>query len=214
MEAWKFMNRLIRYLEFFIITFVVSMYLTACYETFTASNVLLPMYLLTTSFYYYLSCLKKPPGRLLDFNNTSIKGICKRCNRIVGAKTVHCEVCNKCYHGRDHHCPIIGKCVASNNFRDLYFALLFMMLYSFVAMFRETRFYRVLFVYKYIFFLLSLFVCWMTLLIVTDRTTKELVKNKEPIKGNIKISRLGKLFDKGLVRIIAPYIRWKASIVH
>lgn len=214
MEVWRLMNKLVKYLEFFIVTLVISLYLLACYEAVKGSNITLSLYLLSTSFYYYLRCLAKSPGQLLDFNNAEIKGICKRCSRIVGTRTVHCDICNKCYHKRDHHCPIIGKCVASDNFRDLYLSVLFLSLYSLTAVLRDTGFHPLLFMYKYILVLSAAFVCWLTVLVLTDKTTKELLKSREEIATDIKMSRLGMLFGGGLLDVFLPYIQWRTHVIH
>lgn len=211
MEIWRLLNRGIRYLEFLVVAFVLLLYVLECYETARLPGRAAPLFFLLTSLCHYISCLAKSPGQLLDFDDASIKGMCKKCNRIVGSRTVHCEICNKCYHKRDHHCPIIGKCVASDNFRNLYFATLFMVLYVLLAAFRVSQAHHVL-LHKYLFVLLSAVVCWMTLLLVADKTTAELVASRQ-VRQSIRLSRLGKLLDKGLLGILAPYAAWKTSVV-
>jgi hypothetical protein len=212
MELWTLTNKLTRHLEFFLITFVVFFYLMSLYDTVTSSSVFLPAYLLLTSFYYYTNCLSKPPGHLLDFNNANIKGICKKCNRIVGSRTVHCETCNKCYFKRDHHCPVIGKCIASDNFNDLYYTALFMMLYCILAVARTARTQPLVFVYKYLIGLLSAFLLWLTLLVVVDKTSKEILKEESRMsRCDFKVGRLRHLLDDGVLFILLPFLRWKTS---
>lgn len=214
MEAWKMMNKLVAYTEILIVAFVIILYLLGFYEAAIVSGVSIRLYLLITSFYYYVGCLAKSPGQLLDFGNANVKGICKKCNRIVGTKTVHCEICNKCYHKRDHHCPIIGRCVASSNIRDLYLAVSFMGFHSLAAILRgSTRFAYMMSIHRYLFIMSSAFACWLTFLILTGKTTKELMRFQGRITDEIRMFRLKKVFRDGLVGTLAPYLRWKTSIV-
>ncbi|ADM12079.1 DHHC-type zinc finger domain-containing protein [Encephalitozoon intestinalis ATCC 50506] len=214
MEAWKMINKLVAYIELLIVTFVILLYLLGLYEAAIVSGVSFRIYLLLTSFYYYVGCLAKSPGQLLDFGNANVKGICNRCNRIVGTKTVHCEICNKCYHKRDHHCPIIGRCVASNNLKDLYLAVFFMSLHSLAAVLRgSTKFAYMMSIHKYLLAMSSAFTCWLTLLILTGKTTKELTRAKGNITSEMKISRLKDMFRNGLMDTLVPYLKWKTHIV-
>jgi hypothetical protein len=212
MELWMLTNRVTRHLEFFLITFVVFFYFASMYDTLTSSSIILPAYFLLASFYYYATCLSKSPGHLLDFNNANIKGICKRCNRIVGSRTVHCETCNKCYFKRDHHCPIIGKCVASDNFNDLYYCALFMVLYCVSAIGRSTRAQPLLFIYKYLIGLLTAFLLWLTFLLLTDRTSREVLKERD-LMGTVRIGRLKALVNDGILFILLPFLRYKTAVV-
>ncbi|CAD26454.1 hypothetical protein [Encephalitozoon cuniculi GB-M1] len=214
MEVWRLVNRLVVYTELLIVTFVVLLYLLGLYEAAIVSGISVRLYLLMTSFYYYAGCLAKSPGQLLDFGSANVKGICKKCNRIVGTRTIHCEICNKCYHKRDHHCSIIGRCVASNNIRDLYFAVLFINFHSLVAVLRgSTELTYMLSVHRYLLAMSSIFVCWLTLLILTDKTTKELMKSGGRVTDGVRMSRMREIFRGGLVGTLFPYLRWKTSIV-
>ncbi|AFM98847.1 hypothetical protein EHEL_081470 [Encephalitozoon hellem ATCC 50504] len=214
MEAWKTMNKLVRYTEALIVAFVIILYLLGLYEAVIVSGVSIRLYLLITSFYYYVGCLAKSPGQLLDFGDANVKGICNKCNRIVGTKTIHCEICNKCYHRRDHHCPIIGRCVASNNIKDLYFAVSFIGLHSLAAILKgSNRFAYMMSIHRYLFVMSSAFACWLTFLILTGKTTKELMKFQGRITDEVRMFRLKEVFRDGLVGTLAPYLRWKTSIV-
>lgn len=214
MEMWRLLNRLVRCTELMIVTFVVLLYLLGMYEATAVSGISVRLYLLVTSFYYYVGCLAKSPRQLIDFGSANVKGICKRCNMMVGERTVHCEVCNKCYHRRDHHCPIIGRCVASNNLKDLYFAVLFANLHSVAAMAgSSTRFSAMLFVHRYLFVMSGVFVCWLTLLVLAGKTTRELVRSKGNVADDIRVSRLREIFCDGVVGTLAPYARWRTSVV-
>ncbi|KAK6089249.1 hypothetical protein P3W45_001768 [Vairimorpha bombi] len=83
MEIYSFINKCTKKLEFLVISTVVSFYMLSIYDTILSSH--------------------------KYFNCSQIQGLCKKCNRIVGSRTVHCELCNKCYYKRDHHCIITGK---------------------------------------------------------------------------------------------------------
>jgi len=214
MEIWKPVNQIIRIAESVVITLVTMLYILGCYDAVVASGISVRLYFLTTSFYYYITCLVKSPGQLLDFGTANVKGICKKCNRIVGTRTVHCEICNKCYHKRDHHCPIIGRCVASNNTNDLYLTIVFANLYSFAMLFESSPHALMAFVHKYLFVISGWFVFWFTLLIVTDKTTQELLRRRGRVLKDFRVRRLKDVFRAGLLQTLVPYLAHRISVVN
>lgn len=213
MELYKAVNCCTKSLEFLVISTVVSFYLLSIYDTVTSSSVILPLYMLLLSLYYYVQLLTKSPGALLDFDHAQIKGLCKKCNRIVGNRTTHCEICNKCYHKRDHHCVITGKCIAANNSNDLFFTVFFLLIYTVLALNRATSLKEFMFFYKYMGLLSFTILLWVTSLLVVDKTTKEFFKMNTSVFREVKIKRLNSLIDDGLLTILFPLAKKRSRVV-
>ncbi|KAF9763850.1 Palmitoyltransferase PFA3 [Nosema granulosis] len=213
MEIYKAVNCCTKTLEFLVISTVVSFYLLSIYDTITSSSVIIPLYFILLSMYYYFQLLTKSPGALLDFNHAHIKGLCKKCNRIVGNRTTHCEICNKCYHKRDHHCVITGKCIASNNSSDLFYTVFFLFIYTILALNRTTVLKEFMFFYKYMCLLSFSILLWVTSLLLVDKTTKELFKMNTSVFREIKYRRLCSLLDDGILTVLCPMIKKKSRVV-
>lgn len=213
MEIYSFINKCTKKLEFLVISTVVSFYMLSIYDTILSSHKIIPLYTVCLSFYYYLMLLTKSPGILLDLSCSQIQGLCKKCNRIVGNRTVHCEICNKCYYKRDHHCIITGKCIASNNTKDLFFNLFFLFIYSVLAMNRESVLKEFVFFYKYTTILSGVLLCWVSLLTMTDKTTSEFFSMDKSVYNEMMLRRICELPENGLINIIFPFLNRKVRMV-
>lgn len=213
MEFYSFINKCTKKLEYIVISTVVSFYMLSIYDTILSSHKCIPLYIISLSFYYYLMLLTKSPGIPLDLNYSEINGVCKKCNRIVGNRTVHCEICNKCYHKRDHHCIITGKCIASNNTRDLFFNLFFLFIYSVLAMYRQSSMKEFVFFYKYTTLLSGGLLIWISILTLTDKTTSEFFIMDESFYKYLKLNRLQFLKENGIINIMFPFLNRNVRVV-
>jgi hypothetical protein len=213
MEIYSFINKCTKKLEFLVISTVVSFYMLSIYDTILSSHKCIPLYIICLSFYYYLILLTKSPGTLLDFNCSQIQGLCKKCNRIVGSRTVHCELCNKCYYKRDHHCIITGKCIASNNTKDLFFNLLFLFIYSILAMNRESLLKEFVFFYKYTTILSGVLLIWVGVLLTIDKTTSEFFSMDKSVYTEVELRRITGLKENGVINIVFPFLNRKVRMV-
>ncbi|KAF5139592.1 dhhc-type zinc finger domain-containing protein [Vairimorpha ceranae] len=202
MELYALVNKCTRKLEYLVISCVVCFYILSIYDTITSSHKILPLYFCLLSFYYYIRLLTKHPDIYLDFN--CVDNVCKRCNRLTGRKSVHCEICNKCFYKRDHHCVITGKCISADNTPDLYFTVLFMFLYSILALFRSSCLKEFIFFYKYMCFLSGFLLVWLTLLCLSDKTTGELIKNF--YIADFKIKNMKNLNKNGILCVVLPIV--------
>ncbi|ORD94129.1 ERFB [Enterospora canceri] len=187
---------------------MVSGFFISALCTIILDRSILKFYLITTASIYYGMALVKSPGSLFDINDSDVKGICNKCNRIRGDSTKHCTVCNKCYYKRDHHCVFLGKCVASNNIKDFFFCLLFTFLYS-IAMLL-TKPHKILLIFATTVIGMSLF--WFATVISTGKSTSELLELE---KWSFSIRCIGSLFYELRDRphyILFPFLRIQHTV--
>ncbi|WUR04676.1 palmitoyltransferase [Vairimorpha necatrix] len=200
MEMHHLLNKCTKKLEFLVISFVVSFYLLSIYDTIFSSHKIIPLYFCLLSLYYYISLLTCVPGEYIDFN--TVERICKKCNRLSGRQSVHCEICNRCFYKRDHHCVITGKCIESNNLKYMYLTVLFLFIYSLFAMFRTGGLKELTFFYNFTCILSGFLLIWVTLLILTDKTTANLLKDID-IK-DLRLKNIKKIVENGWICTLCP----------
>lgn len=211
MALYIILNKITKSLELILISLVISFYMLSTYDTLTSSRKF-PLYFLLISFYHYINILlTKSTTDYTDFSK--IKGICKKCNKITDNRTKHCEICNTCYYKRDHHCIMTGKCIASHNFKNLYFSMLFILFYFLSIINRDSRMKEFLFFYKFLGCLIFFMFFWINFLIVVDKTSGEFFMMDGSIYECVRVNRLRWVFKDGVVCILCPFIKKESRIV-
>ena len=123
---------------------------------------------------------------------------CTTCNLIRDVRTFHCNSCGLCVEKHDHHCGYVSNCIGVYNYKKfIYFlisayfhvSLIFFTCVHFIFKFAgsmESEYgYILFFVVLMTLFggFFEIFVFWMLIqhaqIIYTNRTTREMIKNKE-----------------------------------
>ena len=195
-------------LQYTLTCMVISGYITGILCTLIFDFSIVKCYFLGTSFIYYLIALIKSPGSLFDINDSEVKGICNKCNRIRGNHTKHCSICNKCYYKRDHHCVFLGKCIASNNLKDFLFSLIFLTIYGVLRLFTSS----LKLVTAFFTFVALCATMWFSCVLTSEKTSGELAEfDKWRISRKDLRKFLLKMKDSP-VNILFPYLKFTNTV--
>ena len=142
------------------------------------------------------------------YNNGRIKKIvggqkyslkyCTTCHLIRDIRTFHCDSCGLCIEKHDHHCGYLSNCIGVYNYKKFFifiniaFIHVSIILFSCVYLIKnfegklDNNFdWIIIFIIIILLFggIFGFFVFWMiiqhTVTIITNRTTREFIKNKE-----------------------------------
>lgn len=200
------MNRIVKYMEWILITTIISVYLTLIYTSVMYDRSIFFSYLVFISFIHYLVILVKSPGSLLDLGNASVRGLCRICNRVRGTRTRHCYLCDKCYNKRDHHCILIGRCIAADNLKEVFLCCFF--LFLFLSNWMLTKPQGFIIVMPVLTLLVS--ICWICLCVAHDKTTAELYSSENKSVGKTELKQLLGFIFSNPIQAVFPFA-WTVS---
>lgn len=202
MELFEVANRTTRTLEYMLVGTVIGLYVALIYVSAMCDRCLASLYLIATSFIYYVNLLLHSPAQPLCPESAAVRGLCSTCNRVRGARTRHCHICNQCYSRRDHHCMLIGRCVAESNMRDFYLCILFMLLFLVSWLFqRECK----PLVGLLVACVLGSFL-WLSLCIAEGKTSHEMLKMERIVISPAHLASLLKYLRDDPVGILLPLL--------
>ncbi|KAG1675311.1 hypothetical protein FOA52_015985 [Chlamydomonas sp. UWO 241] len=96
-----------------------------------ATNLAVLTFTTGASFYCYLFCVLRDPGKVpdewqpdseeeaavLEVKRKGGARFCQKCQRHKPPRSHHCRVCQRCVLRMDHHCPYTNNCVGHTNYR-------------------------------------------------------------------------------------------------
>ena len=123
---------------------------------------------------------------------------CTTCNLIRDVRTFHCNSCNLCVEKHDHHCGYVSNCIGAYNYKKfIYFiisafvhvSLIFFTCVHYLFKYAqniESDFHFLLFFIALLLLFggfFEFFLFWMIIqhgqIIIKNRTTREMIKNKD-----------------------------------
>jgi len=123
---------------------------------------------------------------------------CTTCNLIRDVRTFHCSSCNLCVEKHDHHCGYVSNCIGAYNYKKFVYFIIFAYVHVSLIFFTSVHFLfkyaqRIESDFHYLLFFIAIlilfggffefFLFWMIIqhaqIIIKNRTTREMIKNKE-----------------------------------